>query len=112
VIYGNKNWVPLYIHGTTPAFLEVRDWNQLTEGRMFSERDVRNADKVCLIGQTLARELFQNTSPVGREVRVQNVPLEVVGVLSRKGANMMGMDQDDILIAPGPPLNSGSQPRA
>src|SRR6266508_336679 len=73
VVYGNRNWVPLYIYGTTPAFLDVRDWNDLTEGEPFTERDVRNSDKVCLIGQTLVRELFGPESPVGRSVRVQNV---------------------------------------
>ena len=54
VIYGNRNWVPLYIYGTTPEFLDVRDWKDLAEGDAFSDRDVRNASKVCLIGQTLA----------------------------------------------------------
>jgi ABC-type antimicrobial peptide transport system permease subunit len=100
VVYGNRNWVPMYIYGTTPAFLEVRDWGDLDEGETFTDRDVRNGSKVCLLGQTLVRELFQGESPVGKEVRVQNVSFRVVGVLSRKGANMMGLDQDDILLAP------------
>src|SRR5262249_25484553 len=100
VVYGNRNWVPLYIYGTTPAFLEVRDWQELQAGDTFTDRDVRNGSKVCLIGQTLVKELFQGESPVGKEVRVQNVSFKVVGVLSRKGANMMGLDQDDILLAP------------
>jgi ABC-type antimicrobial peptide transport system permease subunit len=100
VVYGNKNWVPLYIYGTTPEFLDVRDWNSLDEGAVFTDRDVRNGNKVCLVGQTLVRELFQGQSPVGKEVRVQNVAFKVVGVLSSKGANMMGLDQDDILLAP------------
>jgi len=100
VVYGNRNWVPMYIYGTTPAFLDVRDWNDLTEGEPFTERDVRNSDKVCLIGQTLVRELFGPESPVGQSVRVQNVSFKVIGVLSPRGANMMGVDQDDILIAP------------
>jgi ABC-type antimicrobial peptide transport system permease subunit len=100
VVYGNKNWVPLYIYGTTPSFLEVRDWATLEEGAAFDDRDVRNGSKVCLLGQTLVKELFQGESPVGKEVRVQNVSFKVVGVLSRKGANMMGLDQDDILLAP------------
>ncbi|MCL4501690.1 MAG: ABC transporter permease [Deltaproteobacteria bacterium] len=99
VVYGNRNWVPVFIHGTSPAFLEVRQW-PLSEGNMFTSRDVRNASKVCVLGQRLVRELFQGQSPVGKEVRVQNVSFKVVGVLSAKGANMMGMDQDDILIAP------------
>jgi ABC-type antimicrobial peptide transport system permease subunit len=100
VVYGNRNWVPLYIYGTTPSFLEVRDWEDLDEGGPFTDRDVLGGTKVCLLGQTLVRELFGGESPVGKEVRVQNVSFRVVGVLSRKGANMMGLDQDDILLAP------------
>ena len=100
VVYGNRNWVPMYIYGTTPEFLEVRDWQEMDEGDVFSDRDVRNGSKVCLLGQTLVRELFGDESPLNKEVRVQNVSFKVVGVLSRKGANMMGLDQDDILLAP------------
>ncbi len=100
VVYGNRNWVPLYIYGTTPAFLNVRDWEDLDEGEVFTDRDVNNGTMVCLLGQTIVRELFGDESPVGREVRVQNVNFKVIGVLSKKGANMMGLDQDDILLAP------------
>ncbi|HEV2950220.1 MAG TPA: ABC transporter permease [Gemmataceae bacterium] len=100
VVYGNRNWVPLYIYGTTPSFLEVRDWQDLDEGESFTDREVRNSSKVCLIGQTLVRELFQGQSPIGKELRVQNVTFKVIGVLTPKGANMMGLDQDDILLAP------------
>ena len=99
VIYGNRNWVPSFIYGTTPAWLDVREWG-LAEGEMFTERDVRNASKVCVLGQRLVRELFQGENPIGKEVRVQNVSFRVVGVLTAKGANMMGMDQDDVLLAP------------
>jgi len=100
VIYGNRNWVPLFIFGTAPEYLLVRDWTTLTDGEMFSERDIRNGNKVCVLGQTLVRELFGGESALGKEVRVQNVSFRVIGVLSAKGANMMGMDQDDILLAP------------
>jgi ABC-type antimicrobial peptide transport system permease subunit len=100
VVYGNRNWVPQQMIGTTAEFLDIRDWSNLTEGETFTERDVLNANKVCLIGQTLARELFQGESPVGKELRVKNVTFRVVGVLSAKGANMMGSDQDDILLTP------------
>ena len=99
VIYGNRNWVPSFIYGTTPAWLDVREWG-LAEGDMFTDRDVRNASKVCVLGQRLVRELFQGENPIGKEVRVQNVSFRVVGVLTSKGANMMGMDQDDVLLAP------------
>ncbi|MEW6386973.1 MAG: ABC transporter permease [Thermodesulfobacteriota bacterium] len=99
VIYGNRNWVPFFIHGTSPAYLEVREW-PLAEGEMFTEQDVRNANKECVLGQRLVKELFQGESPLGKEVRVNNVAFKVIGILSPKGANMMGMDQDDILLAP------------
>ena len=99
VIYGNRNWVPSFIYGTTPAWLDVREWG-LAEGDMFTDRDVRNASKVCVLGQRLVRELFQGENPIGKEVRVQNVSFRVIGVLTAKGANMMGMDQDDVLLAP------------
>src|SRR5262245_24917565 len=100
VVYGNRNWVPTYIYGTTPAFLDVREWDDLEEGAPFTDRDVRNGSKVCVLGQTIVHELFGDESPVGKEVRVQNVSFKVIGVLSRRGANMMGIDQDDILLAP------------
>jgi ABC-type antimicrobial peptide transport system permease subunit len=100
VVYGDHNWVPFYIYGTTPAYLVVRDWTTLAEGEAFTDADVRNGNRVCLLGQTLVRELFQGASPIGKEIRVNNVAFRVEGVLSKKGANMMGMDQDDILLAP------------
>jgi ABC-type lipoprotein export system ATPase subunit/ABC-type antimicrobial peptide transport system permease subunit len=100
VIYGNHNWVPMSIFGTTPSYLEVRDWNDLLEGGMFTDRDVLSVSKVCVVGTTIKRELFQGESPIGKELRIQNVSLRVIGVLSPKGSNMVGMDQDDLIIAP------------
>jgi ABC-type antimicrobial peptide transport system permease subunit len=99
VVRGNRNWIPGDISGTTPSYLAIRDWG-LDEGEMFTERDVRNSNKVCVVGQTIVKELFEGQSPVGQELRVKNVSLRVVGVLSRKGANTFGMDQDDTIIIP------------
>jgi macrolide transport system ATP-binding/permease protein len=100
VIYGNRNWVPMNIYGTTPGYLDVRDWKEMDMGDMFTDRDVLNGNKVCVVGETIVRELFQGQSPVGKTLRIQNVSLRVVGVLSPKGANTFGMDQDDIVLAP------------
>jgi len=100
VVYGSTNWVPANMFGTTPAYLEIRDWKNLDEGECFTEQDVRNSNKVCIVGKTLVTELFADCSPIGETIRIQNVPFRVIGVLSRKGANVMGMDQDDILLTP------------
>jgi ABC-type antimicrobial peptide transport system permease subunit len=98
-VYGGKNWVPQSIYGTTPAFAEVRNW-QVQDGEMFTDRDVRNTSKVCLVGQSIVRELFGGENPIGKEVRVNNVSFKVIGTLAAKGASMMGSDQDDIILAP------------
>ena len=100
VVFGSNNWVPATMLGTTPDYLVIRDWKSLDEGECFTNQDVRNANKVCIIGQTLVKELFDNQSPIGRSVRINNVPIRVIGVLSRIGANVMGMDQDDVLLTP------------
>jgi macrolide transport system ATP-binding/permease protein len=100
IIYKSRNWVPVYIYGTSAEFLEVRDWQELELGEMFGEREVRNGSQVCVVGQTIVRELFRGESPIGEELRIQNVAFRVIGVLRRKGANMTGVDQDDIVLAP------------
>ena len=99
VLYADRNWVPTGQLGTTPSYLSVRDWD-LTEGNPFTDQDVRSAAKVCLLGQTSANGLFDTESPIGKEIRVQNVPLKVVGVLSRKGTDINGRDQDDVMLVP------------
>ena len=100
VVYGNRNWVPTYVYGTSPSFLEIRDWTEMAEGEAFSDHEVLNSSKVCMVGQTIVRELFGGQSPIGKHVRIRNVDFKVIGVLHKKGANLMGMDQDDILLAP------------
>jgi ABC-type antimicrobial peptide transport system permease subunit len=92
--------VPIYLYGTNPEFLVVREWTELDEGEPFSDYDVRSGNTVCLIGQTVREELFGEESPVGKEVRIEGVPFTVTGVLSPKSANMMGADQDDVVIMP------------
>jgi ABC-type antimicrobial peptide transport system permease subunit len=100
VVFGSKNWVPIYIYGTTPEYLDIRDWTSLTEGNCFSQYDVNGMREVCLVGQTIVRELFDDQSPIGQQVRINNRPFTVIGVLSSKGASMTGIDQDDIVLAP------------
>lgn len=99
VVYENRNWIPESIDGTTPVYLDIQEWD-VVDGQPFTESNVTHADRVCLIGQTSATELFGEASPVGRQVRLGNVLLRVIGVLAEKGANLMGEDQDDVLLAP------------
>lgn len=99
VVYGGRNWVPMYINGSTPAYLTIRNYT-MASGASFTNHDVLSAARVCLLGQTVATQLFQGASPVGKEIRINNVSFKVLGVLSPKGANMMGMDQDDLVLAP------------
>jgi len=100
LVYGNRNWIPKHIYGTTPSYLDIHESKQLDEGVAFTNSDVRNVKKVCLIGGTVKRELFRNESPVGKEIRIRNVPFQVIGVLTRKGADIEGDDQDDVVLAP------------
>ncbi len=99
VIAGNRNWRPSRILGTTPDYLSVRNW-PVAEGEPFTMDDVRSSAGVCLIGRSVAEKLFGAESPLGKEVRLRGVGLKVVGLLARKGANVMGWDQDDFLLAP------------
>jgi ABC-type antimicrobial peptide transport system permease subunit len=100
IVYQNRNWWPRQMLGATPAYLQVRDWTQFKAGGPFSDDDVRSTASVCVLGSTIAEQLFGDESPIGKEVRVRNVRLRVVGVLASKGANLGGQDQDDFLLAP------------
>jgi macrolide transport system ATP-binding/permease protein len=99
VVYGNHNWSTT-ITGTTPAFLTIRNW-PVDHGRAFSDDETKGAAPVCLIGQTVAGNLFaEGENPVGRTIRVKNFPLRVAGVLAAKGQSTYGQDQDDVVLMP------------
>jgi len=98
VVAGNANW-STQIYGTTPEYLRVRDW-PLAAGRNFSATEMSGAGKVCLLGATVARELFAGADPVDQVIRIKRVPFTVIGVLETKGQSLMGSDQDDIIVVP------------
>ncbi len=99
VIYGSSNFSPQEMHGVSGDYLTVRNW-PLRRGEFFTERDVISANKVCVIGYTLVAKLFQTTDPIGETIRIKNIPFRVIGVLEKKGANMVGQDQDNIVLMP------------
>ena len=98
LIWGNQNWSTV-IFGVTPEYIDVRQW-ELAAGRIFDATDMAGATKVCLVGQTVARQLFGGTDPLGQVIRVRRVPFTVIGVLESKGQSMMGYDQDDLILMP------------
>jgi putative ABC transport system permease protein len=99
LVYGSVNWSPNQIMGASPAFVEVRDW-PVEEGAFFTDQDIFSASKVCVLGASVAENLFQGESPVAKVIRVKNMPFRVVGVLIKKGTNAMGQDQDDLMVCP------------
>jgi putative ABC transport system permease protein len=98
IVWGNQNWSTV-IFGVTPEYIEVRQW-ELADGRLFDASDMAGATKVCLIGQTVARQLFGGGDPLGQAIRIRRVPFTVIGVLQSKGQSMMGTDQDDLILMP------------
>jgi putative ABC transport system permease protein len=98
ILANGLNW-NTQILGEGVDYLDIRDW-PLADGAMFGEQDVRGTAKVCIIGQTIANELFPNEDPVGKVLRIRNIPFKIYGVLTRKGLSVMGTDQDDVVIIP------------
>ncbi len=98
VIAGNMNWAT-GIQGTGSDYLEIRKWG-IEYGDFYTDADIKAAAKVCVLGKTVADALFPDASPVGQTVRIRNVPCKVLGVLTKKGQNAMGQDQDDVVLAP------------
>ncbi len=98
VVAGNQNW-NTSIEGGNEDYLAIRNW-PIASGGNFGPREVLVADKVCLLGETVAKTLFPGEDPVGQVIRVKNLPFRVLGVLAAKGQGQWGQDQDDIVIAP------------
>jgi putative ABC transport system permease protein len=98
VASGNQNWMT-QILGEGPDYFTIRQW-PLKSGTTFTDQDVRGANKVCVIGQTTARQLFGDSDPVGQIIRIKQVPFIIQGVLTPKGLSVMGSDQDDAVIMP------------
>lgn len=99
VIYGANN-APTTVYGISPDYMEIRRY-EVEDGDMFSDQDVQTSAKVCVIGKTVVDNLFPGgENPVGKVIRFQKLPFRVVGVLKSKGYNSMGMDQDDLILAP------------
>jgi len=97
---GNQNWFTR-VMGESPDYFDIRQW-LLAEGAPFTAQDVRSANKVCVIGQTTATQVFGNDDPVGQTLRIKNVPFIVSGVLTPKGLSIQGTDQDDVVVMPYP----------
>ncbi len=98
-INASLNW-PTSMQGVSPSYLTIRGW-KLQSGIVFTEDDVNTSDKVCLLGQTVIDNIFKTgEDPIGKVIRFNKIPLKVIGVLTKKGENTFGQDQDDIILAP------------
>ena len=100
LVFGNQNWVASSgIQGTNEKFPDIRAW-PVASGEFFTEGDVRTSARVCVIGKTIADNLFAGGDPIGQTMRIRNLPFRVIGVLATKGQNQYGQDQDDTVIVP------------
>ncbi len=98
VVYGNRNW-RTRVTGTTVGYFPVREW-KIMQGRVFTEKELNRAGKVCVVGTTVVENLFGEVYPVGKIIRIKNVPFQVIGVLESKGQSPRGDDQDDSIYIP------------
>jgi putative ABC transport system permease protein len=98
VVYGNQNWGTT-VRGVGPEYLALKNWN-VTRGGMYTENDVDRSTNTCVLGQTVADQLFGAQDPIGEEIRVKDQPCTVVGVLEVKGQSATGQDQDDTFLMP------------
>jgi putative ABC transport system permease protein len=98
VVLDNQNWLTT-VYGSTPEFFAIREWS-MSRGRIFNSAESDAGAKVCVVGQTVATQLFGGGEPLGQIVRVKSMPCEIVGVLSGKGQSSQGQDQDDLVVMP------------
>lgn len=98
IIHGSNNWQTT-IEGVSSDYPIVRNW-EIEEGSFFTDKDDKVKKKVVVIGQTVKEELFENESPIGKTIRINKVPVKIIGVLKEKGVDGRGNDQDDIILAP------------
>ena len=98
VVSGAANWATS-VFGVDVGYLEARDW-EVESGRSFDADEATRGSQVAILGQTVARELLQDEDPIGREIRIRNVPFRVIGLLARKGQSALGQDEDDVLLVP------------
>jgi putative ABC transport system permease protein len=98
VVYGNQNWNTAY-RGVSPEYLSIRRW-PVEEGGPFSQEDVKASTNVCLLGQTVVGYLFGDEDPLGKTIRVRDIPFKVIGTLQPKGQSSTGFDQDDVILIP------------
>ena len=98
LVFGNKNWSTVVI-GTSPDMFQLGNWN-LASGFPFTHRDINISAKVCLLGQTVAENLFGDIDPIGQIIRINKIPFAVIGVLEEKGSSLYGGNQDDRIFIP------------
>ncbi len=98
LVYGNNNWATNIV-GTDNRYFEIKEWD-LAYGRLFSEADIKNANKVVILGQTVAKELFGDIDPLGKKIRIKGIPFTVIGALTARGQSGPGQDQDDMVYLP------------
>ncbi len=98
VAAGNQNWFT-QILGESPAYFDIRQW-PIVAGSSFTDLDVRSANKVAIIGKTIADQMYPGEDPIGQIIRIRNVPFKIVGMLMPKGLSVQGQDQDDLIVIP------------
>lgn len=98
VVYENRNWLTT-IHGTTPAYLDINDWRTVL-GKPITTENIKATSKVCILGNTVAINLFGDLNPIGKTIRINGMPFTVLGVLDKKGQSLRGNDMDDVVIIP------------